>query len=196
MKKINIVLLFSVFLFATACVTINVYFPAAEAEDAASKIVNKIIGDDTGMTDGNTGSSGNNPQGFHFNPLSWIVSSAHAQVNVNISSPAITEITTRMQKRYENDINGFMDKGVIGFSNEGFIDIVDVKGLPLKDRQKIKKLVADDNKDRKALYRELAVANGHADWEEQIRQVFIKIWKQQAHKGWKYQDAQGVWQSK
>ncbi len=190
MKKFNIALLFSVFLFATACVTINVYFPAAEAEDAASKIVNKIIGDDTGVT------GGNNPQGFRFNPLNWLVSSAHAQVNVNISSPAITEITTRMQKRYEDDINGFMDTGVIGFSNEGFIDIIEVKGLPLKDRQKIKKLVADDNKDRKALYRELAVANGHADWEEQIRQVFVKIWRQQAHKGWKYQDAEGAWQTK
>ena len=30
----------------TACVTINVYFPAAEAKEAAKEFVEKVIGDD------------------------------------------------------------------------------------------------------------------------------------------------------
>src|SRR3546814_2801908 len=30
----------------TACVTINVYFPAAEAREAAKEFVDKVIGDD------------------------------------------------------------------------------------------------------------------------------------------------------
>ena len=30
----------------TACVTINVYFPAAEAKEAAKEFVDKVIGDD------------------------------------------------------------------------------------------------------------------------------------------------------
>ena len=192
MKKINLVIISGVFLFVSACVTINVYFPAAEAESAAAKIVNKIIGEDD-----NAGvSDDGNPQSYHFNPLNWFISSAHAEVNINISSPAITEITNRMKGRYDNDLKVYLDKAIIGFTNQGFIEILEIKKLGLKDRQRIKKLVADDNHDREALYRELAVANGHADWEDSIRNVFVKTWKNQAHKGWKYQNADGLWQTK
>jgi len=191
MKKLNFLLVSSVFLFVTACVTINVYFPAAEAEDAAAKIVNKIIGEDD-----NEEPVGENPQGFNFNPLNFFISAAHAEVNINISSPAIVDITNRMKERYDSSLKTYLDNAVIGFSNQGFIEILDAKSLGLKDRQKAKKLVADENRDRKALYRELAVANGHADWEESIQNVFVKTWRDQAHSGWKFQDAEGVWQTK
>ncbi len=190
MKRLNFLIVASVFMFVTACVTINVYFPAAEAEDAASKIVNKIIGDDNAVIDAE------NPQGFNFNPLSFFISSAHAEVNINISSPAIVEITNRMKSRYDRTLKAYLDKAVIGFSNQGFIEILDAKKLGLKDRQKAKKLVADENRDRKALYRELAVANGHPDWEDAIQRVFVKQWRKQAHAGWKYQDSAGTWQIK
>ena len=191
MKRVKLLMISSVLLFISACVTINVYFPAAEAEDAASKIVNKIIGDDD-----NAVIDADNPQGMNFNPLSFFISSAHAEVNINISSPAIVEITNRMKARYEKSLKSYLDKAVIGFSNQGFIQILDAKKLGLKDRQKAKKLVADENRDRKALYRELAVANGHPDWEDAIQSVFVKQWQKQAHAGWKYQDASGIWQTK
>ena len=191
MKRVKLLMISSVLLFISACVTINVYFPAAEAEDAASKIVNKIIGEDD-----NTSTNVENPQGLNFNPLSFFISSAHAEVNINISSPAIVEITNRMKARYESRLKTFLDQGIIGFSNQGFIQILDAKKLGLKDRQKAKKLVADENRDRKALYRELAVANGHPDWEDAIQSVFVKQWQKQAHTGWKYQDASGIWQTK
>jgi uncharacterized protein YdbL (DUF1318 family) len=192
MKRFNILLVASVFMFVTACVTINVYFPAAEAEDAAAKIVNDIIGEDSDQVE----NIDDNPQGLQFNVLSFFVSSAYAQVNINITSPAIVDITSRMKSRYETDLNTHLDSGVIGFSNQGFIEILDTNSLGLKDRLEVKKLVADENRDRKALYRELAVANGHPDWEDSIQNVFVKIWKDKAHKGWKYQDSEGVWQTK
>ncbi len=192
MKKFNVLLVSSVFLFITSCVTINVYFPAAEAEDAAAKIVNKIIGEDDVIKQ----PIKDNPQGFNFNPLGFLISSAHAQVNINISSPAIVEITNRMKSRYDNNLKAYLDNGVIGFSNQGFIEILNAKSLGLKDRQKAKKLVADENRDRRALYREMAVANGHPDWEQAIQNVFVKTWEDQAHKGWKYQNADGSWLTK
>lgn len=192
MKRLNVLIVSSIFLFVTACVTINVYFPAAEAESAAKEIVNKIIG-----TEGDAKKiESENPQSYQFNPLDWFISSAHAEVNINISSAAILEITDRMKSRYDTSLKKYLDNGMIGFSNKGFIEIVDAKTLGLRDRQKVKKLVSDENRDRKALYRELAVANGHADWEDSIQNVFVKTWREQAHSGWKYQDAQGVWQSK
>lgn len=192
MKKFNVLWVSSVFLFVTACVTINVYFPAAEAENAAAKIVNKIIGED----DVKQMPVDDNPQSFNFNPLGFFISSAHAEVNINISSPAIVEITNRMKSRYDTSLKTYLNSAVIGFSNQGFIEILNAKSLGLKDRQKAKKLVADENRDRRALYREMAVANGHPDWEQAIQNVFVKTWKDHAHKGWKYQNADGSWLTK
>ena len=53
MKKLNLIMVSSILLFISACVTINVYFPAAEAEDAAAKIVNKIIGEEGEVPESN-----------------------------------------------------------------------------------------------------------------------------------------------
>ena len=192
MKKVHIIIVASIFLFVSACVTINVYFPAAEAENAAAKIVNKIIGDE----DDSDKVEDQNPQSFNFNPLSFFISSAQAEVNINISSPAIVEITNRMKNRYDTQLKTFLDTAVIGFSNQGFIELINKNVVSLKQRLQIKKLVADENRDRKALYRELAIANGHPDWEQAIQNVFVKTWKDKAHKGWKYQDTEGVWQTK
>ena len=192
MKKVHIIIVASIFLFFSACVTINVYFPAAEAENAAAKIVNKIIGDE----DDSDKVEDQNPQSFNFNPLSFFISSAQAEVNINISSPAIVEITNRMKNRYDTQLKTFLDTAVIGFSNQGFIELINKNVVSLKQRLQIKKLVADENRDRKALYRELAIANGHPDWEQAIQNVFVKTWKDKAHKGWKYQDTEGVWQTK
>jgi uncharacterized protein YdbL (DUF1318 family) len=192
MKRLNFLLVSTLFMLVTACVTINVYFPAAEAEDAAAKIVNKIIGEDELQQE----PSNDNPQSYHFNPLGFFISSAQAAVDINISSPAIVEITNRMKSRYETSLRAYLDSAVIGFNNQGFIEVLNAKSLGLKDRQKVKKLVADENRDRKALYRELAVANGHPDWQDAIQNVFVKTWKDQAHKGWKYQNSEGTWLTK
>ena len=56
--------------------------------------------------------------------------------------------------------------------------------------------VADENRDRQAVYREIAVANGHPEWEAQIRATFAKEWIQKARAGWYYQDASGAWKKK
>ncbi len=67
--------------------------------------------------------------------------------------------------------------------------------LALKDRVAVNQAVADDNRDRKAVYREVAVANGHPEWEGQIREVFAQQWIDSARPGWWYQ-AGGGWKQK
>ncbi len=179
----------------SACVTINVYFPAAEAASAAGKLVEEIIGDEESDASKHT-PAGENPQGAlwpRLNPLNWLIPVAHARANIDISSPAINEIKQRMKQRYEQYLKKWLDAGVIGFNNQGFVEILDMSKLGLKDRQRVKKVVADENRDRKALYRELAVANGHPEWEEEIRQVFVKQWIAKAHTGWHYQKPDGSW---
>jgi uncharacterized protein YdbL (DUF1318 family) len=46
------------------------------------------------------------------------------------------------------------------------------------------------------VYREIALANGHAEWEGQIREAFARQWIERAHAGWYYQDASGAWKRK
>ena len=56
--------------------------------------------------------------------------------------------------------------------------------------------MADENRDRTALYREIAKANGHPEWEAQIRATFAKTWIEKARAGWYYQDAAGAWKQR
>ena len=64
---------------------------------------------------------------------------------------------------------GHFDAGALGFASDGLIVVRDAAKLALKDRVAVNQAVADDNRDRKAVYREVAVANGHPEWEAQIR---------------------------
>ena len=60
----------------------------------------------------------------------------------------------------------------------------------------VRQLVADENRDRSALYREIAVANGHPEWEDEIRATFARRWIANADSGWYYQENDGSWRQK
>ena len=68
--------------------------------------------------------------------------------------------------------------------------------MALRDRTKFGKLVDAENADRRALYREIAKANGHPEWEKDVAAVFAKKWREKARKGWWVQDASGAWRKK
>jgi uncharacterized protein YdbL (DUF1318 family) len=193
-----------------ACVTINVYFPAAEAQEAAKQFVEKVIGDqgqpaqpapeapkpDTPKPESK------NPGGmaveFHFDPLMLVgIGQASAQEpDFKLNSPAIQAIESRIDGRFDSNLRDGFQAGALGFSNDGLVVVRDASKLGLKDRVATNAAVADDNRDRKALYREAAVANGHPEWEAQIRKVFAKQWIAAARPGWWYQDASGGWKQK
>ena len=88
------------------------------------------------------------------------------------------------------------DAGALGLTKDGMVEVRDASKLALKDRVAITQAVADDNRDRKAVYREVAVANGHPEWEAQIRSIFAQQWIASARSGWWYQDAGGNWKQK
>ena len=191
----------------TACVTINVYFPAAEAREAARQFVDKVIGEEpqpsTPVEDGDGGPSA------VLDPVSWRqlasrvdlyalvgIGSAHAQSpDITIKTPAIQAIQARMAARFDSTLRAGFDAGALGFASDGTIVVRDASKLELRDRVKIQQAVAEDNRDRNAVYREVAVANGHPEWEAQIRQVFAKQWIASARSGWWYQSG-GGWKQK
>jgi len=177
---------------ATACVTINVYFPEAEAERAADLFIDGVI------QPANEGAMVLEPSdqavAWHWSQL--LIATAYAQVNIDINTPEVQSIQARMKTRFNGELRGFFDSGAIGFNNKAMIEVRDLGAVSLKDRNKVKKAVAADNRDRDAVYREIAVANGHPEWENQIRQTFAERWIAKAQGGWYYQSSNGSWQQK
>ena len=182
-----------------ACVTINVYFPAAEAKEAAKEFVDKVIGED-GQAVPKTEKSGGGMAMMQRRVDLWSVlgvGSAYAQSapDITINTPAIRAIQAKMEQRFNSSLRAGFDAGALGFTSDGLVTVRDAAKLPLKDRVAINSAVADDNRDRKALYREVAVANGHPEWESQIRDVFARQWVDSARSGWWYQTG-GSWKQK
>ena len=183
-----------------ACVTINVYFPAAEAKAAAQEFVEKVIDEAQPATpaDKPADNNGGGGMAFRLDPLMLIgIAPAHAQgqPDFNIKTPAITAIQARMEQRFQSALRPHFDSGALGFTEDGLVVVRDAAALQLKDRVPVNNAVADENRDRKAVYREIAVANGHPEWEGQIRTVFAKQWVDSAKSGWWYQRG-GAWKQK
>jgi hypothetical protein len=184
-----------------ACVTINIYFPAAAAEKAADRIIKDVLGTESKNGGGNK--SEPNSSSSHGHRLSLLqglleltVPSAHAaQANIDISSPAIQKITARMKQRH-TQLVAYYNSGAIGFARNALISVRNMGAVPLNQRNLLNKLVADENNDRNALYREIARANGHPEWEQDIRNTFAERWVANAAGGWWYQNAKGQWQQK
>jgi uncharacterized protein len=76
------------------------------------------------------------------------------------------------------------------------VEIRDQNLIPLPERNAVRKLVADENADRSSLYREIAAANAHPEWETDIRTTFAQRWADKAAAGWHYQDSSGAWKQK
>jgi uncharacterized protein YdbL (DUF1318 family) len=182
-----------------ACVTINVYFPAAAAEQAADKIIEEVWGEDTGKTgsgqSSDAGFLGGIPARVSYRVIDWLIPAAHAQqANLDISSPAIGKLEGSMRARHAK-LLAYYNSGAIGLTNNGFVAVRDAKAIPLAARKTVNQLVADENRDRKALYREIAAANGHPEWEAQIQETFARRWIDRAQSGWYYQSG-GGWKAK
>jgi uncharacterized protein YdbL (DUF1318 family) len=194
-----------------ACVTVNVYFPAAAAQQAADQIIDTV-------TRGPQDNSGNKPQGSSTEPprsfnapaqpgillvamgraLEMLIPAAHAQANANldISTPEIRAVTQSMQARF-GQLEKYFGAGALGLTTDGLIAERDTSSVPLAERAVVKRLVAEDNRDRATLYAEIAKANGHPEWEPDIRQTFAKRWVERGAKpGWYYQDTGGGWKQK
>ncbi len=199
MNKLKAVFFLSAVAVLASCVTINVYFPSAAAASAAEQFVEDVLGE-------------TNDESSLFDPLQppgkviylaavgvldFIVPSAQAQQpDFEINTPQINAIKSRMAARQQQQLSAWFDAGAIGFSSDGLVSIRDRAAVPLSERRKLESVVADENRDRKAVYREIAVANGHPEWEQQVQQTWSREWIRNARPGWHYQAADGSWKQK
>lgn len=124
-----------------------------------------------------------------------VAGGALAQANLEINTPAIASLQASMQQRH-TQLAGFYASGAVGLTRDGNIALRDANAVPLAQRQQVNSLVAAENQDRAALYREIARANGKPEWEGDIRATFAQRWIQKAQPGWYYQNASGAWTRK
>ena len=201
MKSLRIPVTLALLAFVAACVTINVYFPAEAAERAADRIIRDVYGEPAPQQSAPAEpQSLNRPLGTPSTSplralLDWLVTPAQAEADISVNTPAIRQLEAAMEKRHRQLAKYYAD-GAIGMTLNGEIILRDQKLIPLQDRNTVKGLVAGENRDRNALYAEIARANGHPEWETDIRDIFARRWIDNAPSGWWYQTTQGGWKQK
>jgi uncharacterized protein YdbL (DUF1318 family) len=120
---------------------------------------------------------------------------AAAQANLEINTPAIAALQRSMQERHAQ-LQPLYASGAVGLTRDGNVALRDANAVPLAQRAQVNALVAAENQDRAALYREIARANGKPEWESDIRATFAQRWIDKAQPGWYYQNASGAWVKK
>ena len=186
-------------LLLTACVTINIYFPAAAAEKAADEIIKDIQSITPQKTELKPKASLTEWQMTALklldSAINVVVSPAQAdEANLNIDSAEIRQLRASMESRFAA-LQPLYAAGFIGIHSDGLLAIRDPASVPLKDRNQVNKLVAAENADRQSLYQAIANANGHPEWFTHIKSTFAASWVSNAQPGWWYQSA-GSWKQK
>jgi len=180
-----IVLLFM----AASCfvTTVNIYFPAAEMEKAAAKIVDEIEGGEDSAPSGTKEAA----------LVEWLVPTAYAgDVSLDITTPAIRKLQASMKARRPL-LRQYKEKGNIGEGKDGMMAIRTLQGLPGSERRKAAGLMKAENKDRAALYQELARANNIPSSEVgRIADIFAKEWRKRLKPGQWYRDDKATWAQK
>jgi uncharacterized protein YdbL (DUF1318 family) len=175
---------------AASCITVNVYFPAPEVRRAAEEIVEE--------TWGGAGAPAATPPGSALEPRGWLdlvgPARAYAQgADVDVSTPAIVKLKSAMASRSPK-LKPFLAAGSVGIGRDGLLVVRSTEGVALKDQATLRSLVDAENRDRLALYREIAKANDFGDERvPEIQRIFAKTWIEKAEKGWWVQSDDGRW---
>jgi uncharacterized protein YdbL (DUF1318 family) len=186
-------------LLLSACVTINIYFPAAAAEQVADEIIKEIQTEQhkddqhSALPDLNTVAIGQWVIKMAVGVVDILIPPAHAEADLNVETPQIRQILAAMQGRFAQ-LSPLYSAAYIGIQNDGFIAAKDA--APLNERNRVNKLIAAENADRNRLYQAIADANGHPEWVGQIKSTFARRWIGNAQSGWWYQNQSGQWVKK
>ncbi|MFW5792181.1 MAG: YdbL family protein [Desulfohalobiaceae bacterium] len=174
-------------LLTAACVTVNIYFPAAAVEKTADEIVEDVYKQDR-----------QDDQSSLLQRMLAVVGprQAHAQEQATeVSNSAIRGLKEQISQRH-GQLVPFYEQGVVGITNDGMLEVLDTEGLPLNQVAAVKRLVQADNADRTRLYQEVAKALDVPDQTEKVRDIFADKWREKARSGWKIQNDNGQWATK
>jgi uncharacterized protein len=197
MKKFWRSLLLLAVLAAVSCVTINIYFPAEQVRDAADRIVDEVWGERaTGAESGQPAQPPAKPPGQPGSFLKLLApSTAHADQDIDVSTPEIRAIRESMKAR-SDQLFPYFDSGHVGIGLNGLLKVRTVEGLGLKPRADVQRLVEAENQDRRRLYQEIARANGFPEKVEEVQAIFADSWRDKAARRWYLEQGDGSWKQK
>ena len=201
MKPALTVLAFSSTVVA-ACVTVNIYFPAPEVRAAAEEIVVETWGGNTSGSQPSPAPADSAPAATPA-PSSWLrrfgpsaAWAADAPPNVDVSTAAIRALKDAMKSRAPQ-LKPYLSAGNVGIGRDGMLVVRGLDGVALGEQAKIRRLIEAENRDRNALYAEIAEANGYGrERIGDIQSIFAETWVEKAEKGWPIQSASGDWTKK
>lgn len=185
---------FSVFILVAACVTVNIYFPAAEVRRDAEQIVNDVYSD----LEEENGAKKAPGAGQESSLLRYLVNvfgpaTAHAQDVTATSNAAIRGLKERISQNLQQ-LAPFLNKGNVGIDQNGYLALRDTGGMAVPDVAKVRQLIGSDKGLRDQLYAEVARAR-NTDQVDKVREIFAEMWRGQARPGWYVQQG-GSWTRK
>jgi uncharacterized protein YdbL (DUF1318 family) len=186
---------FSVFILVAACVTVNIYFPAAEVRRDAEQIVNEVYSDLEEENGAKNGPATEQESSL----LRYLVdvfgpATAHAQDVTATSNAAIRGLKQRISQNLQQ-VAPFLNNGNVGIDKNGYLVMRDNKGMAVSDVAKVKKLLGSDRGLRDQLYAEVARAR-KTEQVDKVREIFAEMWRGQARSGWFVQQNNGSWTRK
>ena len=170
-----------------SCVTVNIYFPAAQVEQRADEIVSKAYEEVEEQEPAEDDQSSLSLSRI----LAWF-GPAEAHASSAVTRGLESEVAANFAQ-----LAPYFDTGNLGFDNQGYIAIRNMDGISMQDQGKVRLLVDKDNKTREELYRAVAEEEGadpsHFD---RVKQIFAADWQERAKPGWWVQDGSGGWRQK
>ena len=166
-------LYFSMSIFS--CVTINIYFPAEKVESVAEDIVDEIRDRKSG--DKESWLKGTRDHILRTVRLALGPSVAWAESVTDVSNPTIRALKENMKTRY-TQMKPYYQKGTLKENDDGYVSLGSTDGLGLKQKRDLNNLVSAENKDRKALYEEVAKALKIDPGQiNKVAEIFAKEWQ-------------------
>ncbi len=180
------------------CVTVNVYFPAAQVEKTAEKIVDEVYQEKKEPPRQEpTEKPKSSNEGDAFRGIARLArfgpAPACAEEATTVSNAAIRGLKDQIGQRHK-ELLPYYQQGQVGITKDGFLEVRGTSSLGLPQVAVMKRLVDADNAARRQLYDEVAKAlNLKTGQVSQVRQIFAKQWRDKAQAGWAVQSDDGQW---
>ena len=180
------------------CVTVNVYFPAAQVEKTAEKFVDEVYREKMEAPKPEPAEKPRSRnEGGGLPAIALLArlgpAPAFAEEATTVSNAAIRGLKEQIAQRHR-ELLPFYQQGQVGITRDGFLEVRGTGGLGLPQVAALKRLVDADNAARRQLYDEVAKAlNLKPDQASQVRTIFAKQWRDKAQPGWAVQAGDGQW---
>jgi uncharacterized protein YdbL (DUF1318 family) len=121
---------------------------------------------------------------------------AYAQKETGNANPVIQNLKQQIKDRFPK-LTPFFQKGAIGEGKLGYVEIRETKALSAGEKNDLKTFLEAENRDRRALYQEVAKSmNITSEQLSKVQRIFAQKWQQSVDRGWWIQKEDGQWVQK